>query len=338
MSATNSSTNSATKYELLDPKNDFVFKKLFVAKPNLLISLINAVRHDYPPVVKIEIRHPEILPEHLEGKQIVLDVLAEDSEGVIYNVEMQVCKFVDWGARSLYYLARLLGKQLNKGENYDKVRPVVGIHLLDFDLFTKPSELRQALWRFEMRDSRQPETRLTDRLQLNVVELIKADKMMKNQLGSAENPATALQNWILFFEHWREEEIMKSITDPFIHEALGEIQNLSQNEGARWDAFVRERALRDEGSLLADAEKRGIEQGLQAGLAQGLQTGLEQGRLVGKEEGLQEGMEKGHLAGKAEGLNEGLEKGHQDGLSTALTRLINSGIPEAQARQILGLL
>lgn len=123
---------------------------------------------------------------------------------------------------------------------------------------------------------------------------------------------------------------MKSITDPFIHEALGEIQNLSQNEGARWDAFVRERALRDEGSLLADAEKRGIEQGLQAG--------LEQGRLVGKEEGLQEGMEKGHLAGKAEGLNEGLEKGHQDGLSTALTRLINSGIPEAQARQILGLL
>ena len=317
MSATNTTINPNIKYELLDPKNDFVFKKLFVAKPNLLISLINAVRHDYPPVVKIEIRHPEILPEHLEGKQIVLDVLAEDSEGVIYNVEMQVCKFVDWGARSLYYLARLLGKQLNKGENYDKVRPVVGIHLLDFDLFTKPSELRQALWRFEMRDSRQPETRLTDRLQLNVIELIKADKMMKNQAANTGNTASALQNWITFFEHWREEEIMKSITDPFIHEALGEIQNLSQNEGARWDAFVRERALRDEGSLLADAEKRGIEQGrvegLQAGIEQGLQTGLEQGRLVGKEEGLQEG------------------------LSTALSRLITAGIPEAQARQMLGL-
>ena len=324
-----STINPNIKYELLDPKNDFVFKKLFVAKPNLLISLINAVRHDYPPVIKIEIRHPEILPEHLEGKQIVLDVLAEDSKGVIYNVEMQVCKFVDWGARSLYYLARLLGKQLNKGENYDKVRPVVGIHLLDFDLFTKPNELQQALWRFEMRDSRQPETRLTDRLQLNVVELIKADKMMQDQLGSAANPATALQNWILFFEHWREEEIMKSITDPFIHEALGEIQNLSQNEGARWDAFVRERALRDENSQLAAARKEGlqegIEQGLQAGIEQGLQTGLEQGRLVGKEEGLQEGMEKGHLAG----LNEGL--------STALSRLITAGIPEAQARQMLGL-
>ena len=325
MSATNPSTNFSTKYELLDPKNDFVFKKLFVAKPNLLISLINAVRHDYPPVVKIEIRHPEILPEHLEGKQIVLDVLAEDSEGVIYNVEMQVCKFVDWGARSLYYLARLLGKQLNKGENYDKVRPVVGIHLLDFDLFTKPNELQQALWRFEMRDSRQHETRLTDRLQLNVVELIKADKMMQNQLGSAENPATALRNWILFFEHWREDEIMKFITDPFIHEALGEIQNLSQNEGARWDAFVRERALRDENSQLAAARKEG--------LAEGLQAGLEQGRLAGKEEGLQEGMEKGHLVG----LNEGLEKGLQDGLSTALARLITAGIPEVQARQMLGL-
>lgn len=111
---------------------------------------------------------------------------------------------------------------------------------------------------------------------------------------------------------------MKSITDPFIHEALGEIQNLSQNEGARWDAFVRERALRDENSQLAAARKEGLQEGIE--------QGLEQGRVVGKEEGLQEGMEKGHQAGL------------QDGLSTALTRLINSGIPEAQARQILGLL
>ena len=159
------------------------------------------------------------------------------------------------------------------------------------------------------------------RSQLNVVELIKADKMMQNQLGNAESPSAALHNWILFFEHWREEEIMKSITDPFIHEALGEIQNLSQNEGARWDAFVRERALRDENSQLAAARK------------EGLAEGLEQGRLVGKEEGLQEGMEKGHLVG----LNEGLEKGLQEGLSTALARLIAAGIPEVQARQMLGL-
>jgi len=32
---------------LLDPKNDFVFKKLFAEAPGLLAALINAVRSTY---------------------------------------------------------------------------------------------------------------------------------------------------------------------------------------------------------------------------------------------------------------------------------------------------
>jgi len=33
---------------LLDPKNDYVFKRLFTQAPELLVSLINAVRADEP--------------------------------------------------------------------------------------------------------------------------------------------------------------------------------------------------------------------------------------------------------------------------------------------------
>ncbi|WP_338018723.1 hypothetical protein [Ectothiorhodospira variabilis] len=37
----------------------------------------------------------------------------------------------------------------------------VGLHLLDFDLFThSEAERRQAVWRFEMRDETQPEVTL----------------------------------------------------------------------------------------------------------------------------------------------------------------------------------
>jgi hypothetical protein len=35
---------------LLDPKNDFVFKRLFADAPDLLAALINAVRSSDPPV------------------------------------------------------------------------------------------------------------------------------------------------------------------------------------------------------------------------------------------------------------------------------------------------
>lgn len=79
---------------------------------------------------------------------------------------------------------------------------------------------------------------------------------------------------------------MKDITDPCINEAMNTIKTLSQDKQAYWDALTRERALRDEASELAAAEKRGVEQGLH----------------------------------------------------TALTRLVASGIPEAQARSMLGLL
>jgi len=37
---------------------------------------------------------------------------------------------------------------------------VVGIHLLDFDLFEAPGQQDQAVWCFEMRDRRQPQVKL----------------------------------------------------------------------------------------------------------------------------------------------------------------------------------
>ena len=46
--------------DLLDPKNDYVFKRLFVRRPALLVPLINAVRVGEPPIQAVEIRNPEI--------------------------------------------------------------------------------------------------------------------------------------------------------------------------------------------------------------------------------------------------------------------------------------
>ena len=63
---------------LLDPKNDAVFKRLFTRAPHLLAELINAVRADEPALTVVEILNPDITPEDLSGKQIILDLLARD--------------------------------------------------------------------------------------------------------------------------------------------------------------------------------------------------------------------------------------------------------------------
>jgi predicted transposase/invertase (TIGR01784 family) len=162
---------------LLDPKNDYVFKKLFAEAPTLLAGLINDVRGDEPPVEVVEVINPRIEPEEITGKFIVLDILAKDQQGHRYNIEIQVRRYDPWSARSTYYLARTLSSQIVSGQDYQALRPVIGIHLLDFDLFDEPENAPQAQWCFELRDRTNPHIKLGDELKLHIIELAKADRL-----------------------------------------------------------------------------------------------------------------------------------------------------------------
>jgi predicted transposase/invertase (TIGR01784 family) len=98
-------------------------------------------------------------------------------------------------------------------------------------------------------------------LQLNLIELKKADRLKRDQDRRAD--------WITFFEHWREETTMAAIDHPPIREALSQIRALSADEEARRLAFVRERALHDEATLLKEAKQEGLEEGQKKSLEQG---------------------------------------------------------------------
>jgi predicted transposase/invertase (TIGR01784 family) len=239
--------------ELLDPTNDYVFKRLFAEAPDLLVDLINDLRPDLPDIASVEILNPNIEATELTGKYIILDVLARDGEGNCYNIEVQVRRYGAWHKRGLFYLTRTLGNQLSAGEDYQELRASVGLHLLDFDLFTETAaEREQAIWRFEMRDERQPKISLGNVLQMNLIELNKADR-----LGLPEGP---LRAWITFFKHWQEELTMANVAHEPVKRAMSRIRELSADEETRRLAFVRERALRDEVSLLNDARREGREE------------------------------------------------------------------------------
>ncbi len=248
--------------DLLDPKNDFVFKKIFSKAPELLCDLINAVRIDHPIITEIEVLNPTIEPQELTGKHIVLDILAQDIDGKRYNVEMQVRKYNAWSSRSAYYLARMLTEQLASGEDYRQLQPVIGIHLLDFSLFDQQEHVDQAVWCFEMRDRLKPSVLLGQELQLNLIELPKADR-----LGLARDKLAA---WITFFEHWCEEVTMANIAYQPVQEALNKVKDLSADSETRRLAFVRERALHDEVSQINAATEEGIEKGRTEGKAEQL--------------------------------------------------------------------
>jgi predicted transposase/invertase (TIGR01784 family) len=102
----------------------------FADAPTLLAALITAVRYRAPPILSVKVKNPAIDAAELHGKYIVLDLLAEDSDGAQYNVEMQIRRHRAWSARSTYYLARLIGGQLVAGQDYGKLKPAMGIRAL----------------------------------------------------------------------------------------------------------------------------------------------------------------------------------------------------------------
>ena len=251
-------------FTLLDPKNDYVFKRLFAGDPELTVALINDLRPDLPQVLSVEILNPNIEAAELTGKGVVLDVRARCVDGHQYNIEMQVQRQRDWGARSLFYLARLLSQQLDAGEEYRSVSNAIGIHLLDFDLFVSSrAQRQQALWRFEMRDANLPDVLLGSELQLTVIELKKADRL--GQLQGAPG------DWVRFFQHWQEDNIMAEVTHEPVKKAMGSIRKLSADEEARRLAESLEWGRINWNLSIGSARREGLEEGREQGLRSTLQ-------------------------------------------------------------------
>ena len=75
----------------LDPKVDFLFKKIFGENKEILISFLNSFLplEDEQEVVKIEYLSPELVPVTPLGKNSIVDVRCTDNHGRAFIVEMQ---------------------------------------------------------------------------------------------------------------------------------------------------------------------------------------------------------------------------------------------------------
>ena len=217
-----------------------------------------------------------------------------------------------WAARSAYYLARAFTGQLVEGEDYSRLKPAIGIHLLDFALF---DDQDQGLWCFELRDRDQHGVRLGDELQLHVIELPKADR-----LGAG---STELAAWVAFLKHWQEEQRMSEIKYPPVQEAMERIRDMSSDVLTWHEALRRDMAFMDEQVRQREAREDGLAEGRAEGLAEGRAAGRAAGRAEGHAEGHAEGRAEGHAEGRAEGRAKGLAEGRTEGQAALLERQLS---------------
>ncbi|AZV94963.1 hypothetical protein CBF45_15615 [Bordetella sp. J329] len=245
------------RHRTLTLSNDLVFKTLFSRQLHLLTDLINAVRYREPPIEVVQIRNPNILPTDVSSKQIILDILAQNTHGSLFNVEMQLRQYPQWPLRNMFYLARMLSDQLSAGQQYQSLKPAISIGLLAHDLY--PAYPGQADWHFTLRDALRPAVQLGQAMQVHIIELTKAETL------HAFPPA--LTDWVACLHHNLGENPMNRIEHAPVREALQHLEDMYADRDFRLLALRREMAIADEQLALDYAKQKGHEEGLAAGQA-----------------------------------------------------------------------
>jgi predicted transposase/invertase (TIGR01784 family) len=266
--------------ELLDPKNDIVFKLLFSKTKNkeLLISFLTAVLKPESAISEITILNPQIPLQIVDDKCSILDLVVKLSNKTHIDVEMQMAPTPDFKKRLLYYWAKLHSTQLETGEGYLKLSPTITIAILAYNEFKDDNEAHTI---FELRDQRTHKLYLPD-MQLHFLELPKLDWTDGLRISYS-----SLYDWMRFFVASDNLEDL-SMSSEIMKKAVDALKELSEDEEARQLALMREKTKINRQLILNGA--------FEDGMAKGLMEGETRGELKERHNNIKKMLAKGMTA------------------------------------------
>ncbi|MGD9732348.1 MAG: Rpn family recombination-promoting nuclease/putative transposase [Desulfamplus sp.] len=244
------------------PTSDIFIKYLLGSEDNkdLLLSFINGVMENsgFPLIKSVEIRNPFNLKKMVHEKQSILDIKAIDENGRIFNIEMQVSGDETFRHRSLYYWAKLYSSQLNEGELYEELLPVVCINLLEFEMFRQFDKYHST---FMLCDTKKADFVLTDHFAIHFIELPKFRTFDINI-----NRDETLQKWLYFLkkEGMQEEDNLMEILlkeDATFRKAHEKYAAFTQDEEMLEAYEAHQKWVRDYNSGISSAWKKGKKEG-----------------------------------------------------------------------------
>lgn len=267
-------------------KSDFVFKKIFSENEKLLISLLKAILNIN--ITKIEIVKDFALDKLTEDeKGGVLDIKATVDNNLIVNIEMQVAP-VDMKNRSSYYASRLTSSSIKAGEEYEKLKDVICISILDYIMFKEEEAtnfISDTVFNIRQTNLEGKEIFLREMEIGNKHVFIELPKFRK----IAHDLDNELHKWLLMIDckDYREmEKVMR--TDEEFEKAVEELGLLINDERVMRAYDARQDAIRNEKYRLKKARTEGKEEGIEIGVERGIEIGRKEGEIKTKIEALKE--------------------------------------------------
>ncbi len=234
----------------ISPSLDLVFKAIMgdPAHTHVLLDFLNCVLAP-ENIVHVTLLNPTPFATLLEERNFTVDVLAEDSNGRKFQVEMQGWNHAALRRRMLWNWSKLFAGQLQKGEPHTALQGVVAIWLVDDELW--PGE--QWNHRFQALDVQSGKP-LSGDLDIHVFELPKARKLHLEEHGEPG----PLGGWIRFFtEAGKWTKIPKELQRPAMEVAMSTVEQFREDSRANLLYMLREeenRVRRTQQVALQDAE------------------------------------------------------------------------------------
>ncbi len=249
----------------LDPSNDYAFKKLFRDKDRLLDLLNNIFKvTDGRKIVDLEYEPLEMMPLDAQGKKVLFDLRVKDETGKTYVVEMQRKNTFDYLDRVQFYGSRISADQLQAGQAYKRLLPVIIISFIGGKLFPDEIDCINEHILVEKKSQKQFLSKIT----YIFIELGKVDK---TKVGDDVN------GWL----HLLTCAATENIVPPEIHNKniLCAYETLEQSlwSPGELDYYVRV-------TLTQDMEDAMRQEAIEESLAKGKAEGLEEGKAEAKRE------------------------------------------------------
>lgn len=292
--------------EYLDLTCDWAFKYLFQNHPDMLIMLLNDILREN--ITSIEFRNTELAKDAQHDKRILFDLLCKTPSGTIL-VEMQKASRSDQRDRLFFYGARLINRQVKKGDDEYVLTPVKVICIMNYEDTHPDLPEDKILYHYRIQEVDTSEL-FGDQISFYLLELPR----IMHYTDEYDSPVAG---WCRIFRNFAIFAKSRSKDD----ERFGRLEKAMRVSGLDDNEIDNYFSV-----MLTEKEMRPYIEGAK-----------QQGYRIGHQEGFKDGVEKGKAEGRAEGKVEGQAEGRDAAMTEVAKSLLALNMPFDQIAQISGL-
>ena len=246
--------------KLLDPKIDYVFKRIFgyIGNEEITKGLISSIIQKEISNIELD-NNPILEKDLLDDKVGILDIRAKIENKINCNIEMQIVDRKNIEKRILYYWSKLYNMNIKAGKDYENLEKVIVILITDYEIDSL-KEIKKYETKWNIREEEYQKVILTEVMEFYIIEIPKYEKYKEK----TENEK--LNKWIKFI---KEPGGIEMGDDKEIKKAKEVLEEISQDKRERYLAELREKYILDQKAIEDAGYDKGLREGMTQGIAQG---------------------------------------------------------------------